>query len=139
MGKFIEVEVKTSYPDERRLEMSRYTDDGDAQFRVQNLYEGGAEWTYVGKEELLDGLARLGWLPDEYRKPKPVSPREAKIREVALLLQNDDAAREVNRRYMTEYATYEEFANAEDSEVDSYRQNAAALIDAGLVKVEESA
>ncbi|UPU15919.1 hypothetical protein [Stenotrophomonas virus Jojan60] len=128
-------EVKNLYPGERRLEL-RFYDEEHTQIRVTNLAVDEArtaQFTYVTKEDLLDALAQIGWLPADYRKPEPLDPREAKIQEVVLNLVNRD-----RETYGTADAA-ESYAEAEADNINLtvYRNNAEALIDAGLVKIDE--
>ena len=88
------------------------------------------QFAYVKKEDLLDALARFGWLPKEYLKP---DPREAKIQEIVLHLLNTDRT---TYDLGDPYDTYAE-AKAGDTSLTPYRKNAEALIDAGLVTVDE--
>lgn len=135
-----EIEVPNQHPAERRLGL-RYPNKESVRISVTNLTPGDAreeQFTYVGKDELLDALAQIGWLPDEYRKPEPLDPREAKIRAVVLVTFNDDASREPIS-FAKQYDTYEELVEdlGEVGVVAAYRANAEALIDAGLVKVDD--
>lgn len=126
-----EIEVPTQYTD-RRLDLV-YPTDSEVLIRVTHLGAAVArkeQFAWVDKEELLDALAQIGWLPGEYRKPKPVTPREAKIREVATALANSDRYQDM---------TVEEYGESLGGEWGSsvYRANAEALIDAGLVQLDD--
>ena len=133
-----DIEIPSKYSD-RKVKVRALTDGDDyGTFYITHTgffpQANRTQFAHIGKDELLNALARIGWLPDEYLKPEPIDPREAKIRQVTLAIYNDDATHD---GFLVPYDTYEEFALELPDSVDDYRRNAVALIDAGLVKVDE--
>jgi hypothetical protein len=129
------INVKAKYTD-RTVTLDTYGQpEGYAKFQVNNeRHERRIEqFAFIHKDELLDALAQIGWLPETYRKPEPLDPREAKIQEVSLALANSDRQADG----MSDLADYEALENERYTDETAYRNNAEALIDAGLVKIDE--
>jgi hypothetical protein len=129
------VNIEAKYTD-RTVTVDTYAQpEGYAKFQVYNEHHERRieQFAYLHKDELLDALAQIGWLPEKYRKPEPLDPREAKIQEVALALANSDRQADG----MSALADYEALKNDRYTDADLYRNNAEALIDAGLVKIDE--
>lgn len=128
-----DVNVETQYND--RAARLEFANEHDVCVRVVNTLGDKRvdQFAHIAKENLLDALAQIGWLPEEYLKPEPLDPREAKIQEIVVNLVNADR---VTYGSDDPLDSYQELVDSNQS-VTPYRNNAEALIDAGLVTVDE--
>lgn len=128
------IEIPSEYEGDRKVTL-KYIDGVDGSLGIRDLRQPNQPLVnaFVMKEDLLDALAQIGWLPEEYRKPEPVDPREAKIREVATTLFNSDNGTALTvEEYGARLARYDN-----TWEGSGYYENAEALIDAGLVQLDD--
>lgn len=128
-----DVNVETRYND--RAARLEFANEHDVCVRVVNTLGDKRvdQFAHITKENLLDALAQIGWLPEEYLKPEPLDPREAKIQEIVLNLVNTDRASYEDQPPLSTYEALE----GRYHQLTNYRKNAEALIDAGLVTVDE--